>query len=528
MLIYPMLRISILEILTMNRYVGANVAVTGPFFEKDFNQTNLNGNQPSEGWPLRNPRQTFSTISGFYDCQDSTLETNFEELRGRGCESVIAGTPHPLGLLLRAGNQVLNSDINWNTISNFQQTMRFRDGIEEWKYTWSPQNTDVQFDVEYKTFMHRTRPNVAATEMCVTPRGGNFNASIIDLLDGRSAVRSSLVRKEMPSNSTSIYVANHPNGVPGIQAWIFSNTNVSNGYADESSRRRATDLEATSDMSISQEWDVELVDGETAVFHKYVGLASSDKFSDPESTACYESARASEDGWDAIKLEHVQEWNRLMCDDCVTSLPDPVTDHLSENYIVEHLQIAWITSHYYMLQNLLPESGNNLNDDSISVGGLVSDTYAGFKFWDAETWMFPALAATNPEMAKQILKYRVKLLPQARANAQEDYVRMRYKFDDESALFPWTSGRYGNATGTGPVIDYEYHLNADIALMAFHYLRITGDEKFFQEEIWPVVNGIGHSIAMLLVKQGERYSLKNMTDPDEYAVGIIYLSFIEF
>jgi len=324
-------------------------------------------------------------------------------------------------------------------------------------------------------------------------------------------------------------VANYPDGVPGTQAWIFSNMNVLNGYADESSRRRATDLEATSDMSISQEWDVKLVDGETAVFHKYVGLASSDKFSDPESTAFYESARASEDGWDIVKLEHAQEWNRLMCDDCVISLRDPVTNHLPENYIIKHFQIAWITSHYYMLQNLLPENGNNhLNDDSISVGGLVSDTYAGFIFWDAETWMFPALAATNPEMAKQILKYRVKLLPQARANTQEDYVRMRYRFDDESAIFPWTSGRYGNATGTGPVIDYEYHLNADIALVAFHYLRITGDEKFFQEEIWPVVNGIGHAIAALLVKQGDKYWLKNMTDPDEYAVSITCYSSIEF
>jgi trehalose/maltose hydrolase-like predicted phosphorylase len=72
------------------------------------------------------------------------------------------------------------------------------------------------------------------------------------------------------------------------------------------------------------------------------------------------------------------------------------------------------------------------------------------------------------------------------------------------------------------VIDYEYHLNADIALMAFHYLRITGDEKFFQEEIWPVVNGIGHAIAALLVKQGDKYWVKNMTDPDEYAVSITY------
>jgi trehalose/maltose hydrolase-like predicted phosphorylase len=241
---------------------------------------------------MRNPRQTFGTISGFFDCQATTPETNFEELRSRGCESIISGIPHSLGFHLVAGNQVLNSTVDEKTVSNFTQTMSYQDGVVQWKYTWAPRNMSVRFDVEMTSFMHRTRPNVAASELRVTPRGGNCNVSIVDLIDGRSAVRSSLGEKGMSDSSDTFrYVSNHPEGLPTVTAWTLSKSNVSNGYTVESSRR-ATAIETSSDMSIGQEWDVALVDEETAVFQKFIGLATSDKFVDPRSTAIFESHEA--------------------------------------------------------------------------------------------------------------------------------------------------------------------------------------------------------------------------------------------
>lgn len=52
-----------------NSYVGASLAAAGPFFEIDVNQTDPNGGQPTNGWPLFDARLSFSTISGFYDVQ---------------------------------------------------------------------------------------------------------------------------------------------------------------------------------------------------------------------------------------------------------------------------------------------------------------------------------------------------------------------------------------------------------------------------------------------------------------------------
>ena len=53
------------ELLTYFGHVGLSVAALGPFFEADLpvNGDNING------WPLFSERQTFGTISGFFDQQ---------------------------------------------------------------------------------------------------------------------------------------------------------------------------------------------------------------------------------------------------------------------------------------------------------------------------------------------------------------------------------------------------------------------------------------------------------------------------
>lgn len=513
---------------TSFRYFGAAVAAAGPFFDRDVNQTNHPGpdSEVTEGWPLKNLRQTIATVSGFYDCQPTTPGKNYPELQQLGCESVISGTPHPLALNLVVGDQVLNSSVAPIAISNFRQAVMFRDGLIQWNYTWSPSNTNVWFDIEFTALVDRVRPNVASTQLRVTPRGGSCNASVIDLLDGRSAVRSFLGEKGMYDSSTSIYVSNHPDGLPGVEAWTVSTANVSNGYTVESSRRMATIPDDDSNAAIGQQWDVQLVDSETTVFEKFVGVASTDKFSSPESQAYIASVNASILGWDKIMSEHVQGWNTLMQRNLMTDYRDPATGQLPPNdSIIEALQIAAVADYYYIMQNLLPEDGTDLNDAGISVAGLTADSYAGMVFWDEETWVYPGIAITNPGYARQIPKYRVKNFAKAKANAQAAYVQEKYKFDNKSALFPWTSGRFGNATATGPALDYEYHINTDIVLSMLQELAITGNETYFKAELWPVVESVGHSIATLLTKDVDGWSIRNMTDPDEYAVSFHFLVF---
>ena len=97
---------------------------------------------------------------------------------------------------------------------------------------------------------------------------------------------------------------------------------------------------------------------------------------------------------------HVAAWDALWRSDIV--LPDQ-----------PDLQ-RWVRAGLYgLLSNVRPGE-----DDSISPVGLTSDNYAGLIFWDAETWMYPGLLLTHPEIAKSIVEYRYRTVPGARANAK--------------------------------------------------------------------------------------------------------------
>lgn len=52
-----------------------------------------------------------------------------------------------------------------------------------------------------------------------------------------------------------------------------------------------------------------------------------------------------------------------------------------------------------------------------------------------------------------------------------------------------------------------------------NYWVTSGDTQFFKTELFPVYNSIATFYSELLVKNKTFYTLKNMTDPDEYANG---------
>ncbi|KAE8444218.1 hypothetical protein EG329_000718 [Mollisiaceae sp. DMI_Dod_QoI] len=507
------------RIFSANGYYGTTFAAAGPFFEREVNQTNINGDIPLEGWPVDNIRQSFGTVSGFWDCQVNTTRTNFYDIDARGCESLISGLPHPMGLYLTIGDETLNSTVDPATISNFSESLSFRNGIVSWDYTWSPKNTDISYGINMVSFVSRSKRNVAATRLSVTPRGGNSNASIADFIDGRGGDRSYLNSKGVDANTSSVYVSVHPDGLEYVTGWLASTANVSNGYTDETSRRPINGTDENDTMSIGQAWDVNLIDGETATFEKFIGISSTDGFpTDAEDVARTASSTALENGWDNLYNEHVETWNSIMDETTITSFADPATGSLPDDPVLEMYQIHEISGKFYLLSNVQADDGSGLNDNGVSVAGLTADAYGGMLFWDQDFWMWPSMGLTHPDLAKQIIKSRDKFFPAAKANAQEDYVQAKYNLNEESSLYPWTGGRFGNATGTGPALDYEYHLDADIALAAIYDFFISGNKTDFMENRWERVKSCVNTFMGLAIPDGDGYSIRNVTEPDEYAV----------
>lgn len=437
-----------------NGYLGINVAAVGPFFEVDVPVAGDNIN----GWPLFSERQTFATIAGFFDEQPTTNGTNFEWLNQYGGESVISGVPHWGGIIVDLGAGIyLDAAVDNSTVSNFSSTLNAKEGVSTWSYTWNPANSSgLSFNISYTMFAHKLYVNQGFVQLQIQP-SADVSVSIVNVIDGTSAVRTNFTSSGM--QGTQIYSAVTPYNVHNVTAYIYA-TMEGSAEVDAASLAIVTDklYIGANQSSIAQAANAALKAGQITTVTKYVGGATSDGFLDPQRTAQGACLQAMETGFNKSLATHMGEWAVVLPPDSVDNYTFPENGTLpNDTYIIESA-ITAVLNNYYLLQNTISvnalSNASNAPIDtwSISVGGLTSDSYAGLVFWDAEIWMQPGLAVSHPQAVKQIANYRVERYGQAMANAQTAYQSSKNttSFSSDAAVFSWTSGRYGNCTGTGP------------------------------------------------------------------------------
>ncbi|MFV0460404.1 MAG: glycoside hydrolase family 65 protein [Actinomycetales bacterium] len=106
----------------------------------------------------------------------------------------------------------------------------------------------------------------------------------------------------------------------------------------------------------------------------------------------------------------------------------------------------------------------------VAAKGVTGSGYEGHYFWDTEVYVIPFLAYTNPEMARNALRFRARMLPKARARARELAMR--------GALFPWRTVNGEEASAYYAAGTAQFHINADVAYALMKYCEATGDEDF--------------------------------------------------
>ena len=130
----------------------------------------------------------------------------------------------------------------------------------------------------------------------------------------------------------------------------------------------------------------------------------------------------------------------------------------------------------------------NYHDDrySIAAKGLTGFGYRGHVFHDTEIFMLPYFTYVFPEVARNLLLYRYRLLPAARKKAAAAH--------NQGARFPWESTLDGEETTpssivhpeTGEVVPVlngliELHITSSIAHATYEYWRVTGDDDFMHD-----------------------------------------------
>jgi alpha,alpha-trehalose phosphorylase len=145
----------------------------------------------------------------------------------------------------------------------------------------------------------------------------------------------------------------------------------------------------------------------------------------------------------------------------------------------------------------------------IASKGLTGPGYDGHTFWDSETFVLPVLTYTQPDAAKDVLRWRHATLDLAKERAETLGLR--------GAAFPWRTIRGHETSAYWPAGTAAFHIAADIADAARRYVVATGDEDFERDygfdlliETARLWRSLGHH------DRHGRFHIDGVTGPDEY------------
>ncbi|MGB5950975.1 MAG: glycosyl hydrolase family 65 protein, partial [Ornithinimicrobium sp.] len=159
----------------------------------------------------------------------------------------------------------------------------------------------------------------------------------------------------------------------------------------------------------------------------------------------------------------------------------------------------------------LAQASARAGSHGIPAKGMTGSGYGGHYFWDTECYVLPFLIYTDPQAARNTLRFRHKMLPAARERAAE--------LNQHGALFPWRTINGKEASAYFAAGTAQYHINADVALALVKYVRATGDHSFMLREGVDILVETARLWADLGFWRGngeQSFHIHGVTGPDEY------------
>ncbi len=373
------------------------------------------------------------------------------------------------------------------TTSNWRQSLDLRTGVITTTADWTAPDGHLTH-IKYQVLTDRARQYVGLVRLELTPSWSG-TATVTDEIDGSPATLTTQVSKGWVPAAQRDWVIVRTQGT-GIDAALASQLQKSGNV-----QASYTEVDQSTDQSVGQQLSFPVTSGHTYTFTKYVGVESSQDATDPGSAAQAQASSAAAAGWDTLLAANTAAWSSLWRGR-IDVLGDPTlaTDvNASEFYL-------WSSTRQGV-------------DWSISPAGLSSNGYNGHIFWDAETWMFPALLAQHPDLAAGINAYRYQRLAAAEQHAAETGY--------QGARYPWESALDGTEQIPPPVSVnseglYEQHITADIALAQWQYYLATGDKTWLAQQGWPVISQAAKFWASRVTLGSDGlYHINGVTGPDE-------------
>ncbi len=401
-------------------------------------------------------------------------------------------------------------------LQRYEQTVNMHEGTVRTTYDWvdGPRRTSVTVEA----FISRSRPELAVLHLELVPHHSGPVRVVFTLRAWPPPRRLPLERLERidpgggpsrlwypghmvvhqaqvaPSEGTRarFWMTSRPEGRPTLVAEAVE-------VSWERALAGAVTRPIRSDTLIGVEVSFPAHPGVRYTFDKLVSITSSKEGPAPLTRAARALDRARAAGYAALRAEHAAAWRRLWETDIVLE-GDPELQR-----VVRAMLYALLTS---------ARSGAAT---SIPPMGLSSAGYYGHVFWDADTWMFPALLVTHPDIARSLVAFRARTLPAARANAR------RNGYD--GAMYPWEAGELGEETTprfAAQNARSEIHITGDVAIAQWQYYLATGDSAWLARTGYPVIRAAAAFWVSRVSFDSARgrYELRNVVSVDEGLIGV--------
>jgi trehalose/maltose hydrolase-like predicted phosphorylase len=407
--------------------------------------------------------------------------------------------------------------------ADYRQTLDMQAATLTTSYTYDDHGRKTR--METVTFVSQAAPHLAATRLSITPDfDGTVELSFALNLWAPHQPRFPMATLDGDQMQESVaahnldFVATPPATPDRAAVWYHGDTHVlaANGDVKDATLwldGRAEqglamaeaaalqlpenlDIDATlyrSDFRLALNLNVKVQKGKTYTFDKFVAASRADWGGDGQADrALATSARAG--GFDALLDTHRAAWRELWRTDIVID-GDAAAQTLAHSDL------------YYLLSAATPDTRWSIGACALTPG------YSGHIFWDADTWIFPALLLLHPERAKSLVAFRAHTWPAAQARARAAGFA--------GAKYPWEADAE-NGTEQTPhpahvLGEREIHINADVAIAQWQYWLATRDRDWLKRSGWPVIKNLADFWASRATWQADakRYEIEHVTSVAE-------------
>lgn len=242
--------------------------------------------------------------------------------------------------------------------------------------------------------------------------------------------------------------------------------------------------------------------GQTYTFSVVGSVSSTAHTADPQNEAERLTLFAALERTERLLMRHNAEWAKLWQSDIVID-GDPDAQRA-------------VRSALYHLYSFAREG----TAYSLSPMGLSGLGYNGHVFWDTELWMYPAILALKPAMARSLLEYRFERMAMARQNA--------FSHGYAGVMFPWESDADGQEATpvwalTGP---FQHHITGCVGWAFWKYYQVTKDTEWLRTRGYPMLKEVADFWASRvereagLAGQPGKYHINNVIGANEWQENI--------